>query len=196
MPDHIAGQLASILETAAPGGCLGQLTAVDPDPNQTFAYAIVGGSGIGDFVIDSGGQVTLAPGAVLDFETTPEETVVVRATDAGGLSVERVFNIAVLDGLDIISGTTGPNNLVGTAGPDSISALAGDDTIRPGGGDDFIDGGPGSIRSSIQECEQAIPLSSSGPTCGSLRGARQILSPTSSEFGSTTAPSSSTCPRS
>mgnify|MGYP001222945992 CR=1 FL=1 len=142
-PTNIAGQLASILETAAPGTVLGQLTAVDPDPNQTFAYAIVGGSGIGDFVIDSGGQVTLAPGAVLDFETTPEETVVVRATDAGGLSVERVFNIAVLDGLDIISGTTGPNDLLGTAGPDSISALAGDDTIRPGGGDDFIDGGPG-----------------------------------------------------
>lgn len=142
-PTAIHGQLSAVIETAAAGTVVGTLTTVDPDPDEVFAYAIVGGTGMGDFSVDAAGNVIVVAGATLDYELLKTETIVVRVTDHAGASLEKTFSIEILDGLDTIVGTPGPDNLVGTPGPDSISALAGDDVIRPFGGGNSIDGGEG-----------------------------------------------------
>ena len=43
----------------------------------------------------------------------------------------------------VITGTSGPDNLVGSSGDDQISGLAGDDTLDGGAGNDVLDGGAG-----------------------------------------------------
>ena len=67
------------------GTTVGQLAAHDPDAGDRLTYSVVGGADGALFGTDGARLVTLAPltGAERDFE------VVVRATDAGGLHVDR-----------------------------------------------------------------------------------------------------------
>ncbi len=89
--DHVA-------ENQPIGTLVGMLSTSDPEaPAAPFTYTLVPGDGDDDnssFTID-GGQ--LKAGATFDFETQSSYTVRVRATDAGGLSLERAFAIEVTD---------------------------------------------------------------------------------------------------
>jgi hypothetical protein len=72
------------------------LDAVEPD-GQALVYALVDDAG-GLFTIDSQtGVVTVAAGAVLDFETTTSYQIVARAIDRNDFFVEQTFDIAVGD---------------------------------------------------------------------------------------------------
>ena len=61
-------------------------------------------------------------------------SVLVTATDRGGLSTSDVFNLTV---------ATQNKTLVGTAGNDSLSGLSGNDTLSGGGGNDLLVGNAG-----------------------------------------------------
>ncbi|HET6467019.1 MAG TPA: cadherin domain-containing protein [Geminicoccaceae bacterium] len=87
-----------VAENAAAGSVVGITAhALDPDIGDTLTYSLADDAG-GRFRIDAqSGVVTVAPGAVLDFESAQSHTILVRATDAGGLFGERAFTIALVD---------------------------------------------------------------------------------------------------
>ncbi|WP_158265350.1 cadherin domain-containing protein [Blastopirellula marina] len=74
----------SVEENSAAATSVGTVTGSDVDADDTsLTYGISGGSGDGLFEIDSAtGAITVASGAVLDFETTDSYTLDVTITDA------------------------------------------------------------------------------------------------------------------
>jgi len=120
---------ASVPENSPLGTVVGQLAAADPDVGDTHTFEFVAGEGDADnaaFVIE-GDQLKTA--ALLDFETKNTYFVRVRATDAGGLSVEQSRLIAVTDANDaptdvtLAPDTVAEDAAVGTV----VGLLAADD---------------------------------------------------------------------
>ena len=86
-----------IPETAAPGTSVGEFTVLDEDVGDTHTLSLVNGEGSDDntlFAIDGS---TLVTAGQFDFETSESHSIRVRATDATGESVDRVFTIVVTD---------------------------------------------------------------------------------------------------
>lgn len=74
----------------AAGAVIGNLAVSDPDVGDTHTYAV------DDTRFEvADGQLKLKDGVSLDFETEPSVDVKVTVTDAGGLSYEETFSIAV-----------------------------------------------------------------------------------------------------
>ncbi len=72
----------SVDENSANGTVVGTVSASDPDAGQTLTYSIQAGDPNGAFAINaSTGQITVANGSLLDYETTPSYSLTVRATD-------------------------------------------------------------------------------------------------------------------
>jgi hypothetical protein len=85
----------SVAEDAPLGTAIGQLSAVDPNADDTHTFLLVGGEGDADnaaFVIDDD---ELQTAVLLDFEAQSTYRIRVRATDQGGLGVEQVFVVDV-----------------------------------------------------------------------------------------------------
>jgi VCBS repeat-containing protein len=74
----------SIAENSVANTAVGTVVATDPDANQTRSFSITSGNTGNAFVINSTtGAITVAPGAVLDFETKPSFNLTVQTTDNG-----------------------------------------------------------------------------------------------------------------
>jgi endo-1,4-beta-xylanase len=75
------GQSFEVDENLAGGSAIGTVDATDPDPDTTFSqWQLTDPSG--NFAIDSsGGTISLAPGATLDFEAAASHTVAVSVYD-------------------------------------------------------------------------------------------------------------------
>ncbi len=76
---------------------IGTLSSTDPDVGDTLTYTLVSGTGDAGnaaFVISGN---SLSTSQSLDFETQASYSIRVRTTDAGGLSVDKVFTIQVTD---------------------------------------------------------------------------------------------------
>jgi subtilisin-like proprotein convertase family protein len=88
----------SALENQAISIPIGQLSATDPDALDVVTFSKVAGTGSNDNAlvrVDADGKIyALAP---LNFESKPTLGIRVRATDAGGLFLERDFVINVID---------------------------------------------------------------------------------------------------
>jgi len=70
--------------TVFPGDVGLPLEATDPDANQELTFTIVGGTGKDKFLINRcSGQIGVAPGQSLDFETAPFWQLRVRVEDNG-----------------------------------------------------------------------------------------------------------------
>lgn len=136
-PTDIHLSVAAVTEHSPAGTSVGALTTSDADAGDTFTYLLLDDAG-GRFEI-SGEHVTVANGALLDFNTAGSHTLRVRSTDRGGngYSVERQFTIAVLpsqldcnanglsDSADIASGLSGDCDANGV--PDACQADSDDD---------------------------------------------------------------------
>ncbi len=87
----------SILETAEVASEVGTVDAMDPDNNQQLTYTIVGGSGQGNFHLNSStGEITvLRPLSVIDDVT---QTLLVRVRDNGTPSLTTTTNINIIVG--------------------------------------------------------------------------------------------------
>ncbi|KAA0150693.1 hypothetical protein FNF29_05030 [Cafeteria roenbergensis] len=95
-----SGSLArSVAENSPAGTPVGSpLFATDPDLGDLIKYAIVEGGEETAFEIgQSTGQLSVAQGTSLDFEATSEFSVVVEATDSGGLSSRARVAVSVTD---------------------------------------------------------------------------------------------------
>ncbi len=100
-----------VAENAAAGTVVGSLTGIDPDVLETLTYGLVDNAG-GRFTIDSAsGQIIVANGTLLDFESATSHNVVVRVTDAAGLSVDQLISIAVSDVNDV-AGAPAPDGTI------------------------------------------------------------------------------------
>ncbi len=96
-PTDIALSPVTIAEGNAANATVGTLSATDPDAGDTHTFALVSGTGSTDntsFTI-SGASLRLTP--VADYETKASYALRVRATDAGGLWVERALTVTVTD---------------------------------------------------------------------------------------------------
>jgi uncharacterized protein with PIN domain len=83
----------TVAEDAAGGTFVATLSGTDPDAGDTLTYSVVGNS---DFTV-VGNTLVVANGATLDFETQPNETVTVRATDTAGNFIDRQVTVGVTD---------------------------------------------------------------------------------------------------
>ncbi len=117
----------ALAENSPAGTVVGQVSISDPDAGQTHSFQITGGSGAGLFAIDPNtGTITVAPGAILDFETTPQLTLNIVATDSGSpaLADTELLSISLSDLVEVPTtpvGWFGTNLLVqGTAAADTI----------------------------------------------------------------------------
>jgi Ca2+-binding RTX toxin-like protein len=90
----------SVAEGAVNGTAVG-ITAASTDINGgAVTYSLTNNAG-GRFAIDSStGVVTVANGALLDFETTTSHTITVKAADTNGLFNTQNFTIGVTDAND------------------------------------------------------------------------------------------------
>jgi Ca2+-binding RTX toxin-like protein len=86
-------------EDAGAGTLVGTLSAVDPDSPAPATFQVV--DLVGSFtVVGTGLYLT---DTILDFETSPLQSVTVRATDSSGNAIERVVSFQVADANDIPS---------------------------------------------------------------------------------------------
>jgi VCBS repeat-containing protein len=92
-PTDITLSNNSVQENTTNGAVVGFLTAVDPDAGDTATFTLVDNAG-GLFDI-LGSQIVVA--GALDFEQAASHQVTVRATDSGGLTVDKTFTIATTD---------------------------------------------------------------------------------------------------
>ncbi|XZE20024.1 cohesin domain-containing protein [Pirellulaceae bacterium SH449] len=116
-PTAIELSNTSINENEPAGTLVGLLSSLDPNAGDTHTYTLVAGEGdtANDWFTIEGNQLLTAES--FDFETTPEVSIRVRSTDAGGLFVEQTFVIAILDVNEAPTGIQIDNVFVFTLAP-------------------------------------------------------------------------------
>ncbi|WP_319799658.1 M10 family metallopeptidase C-terminal domain-containing protein [Microvirga rosea] len=150
-PNDIFLSPATIAENSQNGTVVGTVSAIDEDADSKFKYELVDGAN-GRFAL-SGDKIVVAKGALLDYEQSSSESIILRATDQTGLSLEKVVKVAIQDIAseiisgtdrgDIISGGVGSDKLSGGGGNDVLTGGVGKDILNGGGGDDRLEGGLG-----------------------------------------------------
>ena len=147
----------SVPEGSADGTSVGTVSVTDPDAGDSATYTLTDDAG-GRFAIDSAtGEITVADGSLLDFESAASHDVTVRVTNAGGLAHTETFTISLGDAnerptdLDLSANSVDENAANGTSvgtvsvtdpdAGDSASYALTDDA----GGRFAIDGATGEI---------------------------------------------------
>ena len=128
----------SIEENAPAGQFVAWVDGVDPDFNARFTYSLVDNAQ-GRFVIESingSGRLSVAAGAVIDYESATSHNVTVRITDQGGLSFDKAFTITLTNvneapaNATLTGGSVAENAANGTA----VGTVAG---VDPDAGNTF-----------------------------------------------------------
>jgi len=100
-PTNVLLSNSAIKENSANGSVVGVLSAVDPDTGNTHAFALVDSAG-GRFRI-AGNQLVVNNSGLLNYEAATSHTVIVRATDGGGLSVQKSILVNVQNVNELVS---------------------------------------------------------------------------------------------
>lgn len=118
-PSTIQLSAASLAENAVAGTLVGTVQALDPDVGNSFSYQLVSGAGGGDNAAFTIVGNQLRSRQAFDFEQRPAAAIRLRATDQGGLFVEKSFTIQIRDlnerptNVDISSATLSAGNAIG-----------------------------------------------------------------------------------
>ncbi len=123
------------------GLSIGTLSSSDPDSGDTFSYSVVvvGGADQAAFSIGGAGsdELILTAG-ILNFEAKSSYEVIVRTTDAGGLTFDKTITVTVNDlnedPTDVSISASSIDENVDTSGGSSIGTLSSTD---PDSGDTF-----------------------------------------------------------
>ena len=92
-PTDLALSADTVAENATTGTVVGTISGTDPDASDTKTYSLTDTAG-GRFAIDSAtGQLTVADGSLLNYESASSHTITVRVTDSGGQSYNETFTI-------------------------------------------------------------------------------------------------------
>ncbi|HRK31510.1 MAG TPA: cadherin domain-containing protein [Tepidisphaeraceae bacterium] len=133
----------SVNENAANGTLVGTVSGQDPDGGDSLTYLLADDAG-GRFAVNSAGLLTVADGALLDFESAETHAIVVSVTDAGGLSADFTLTVNLNDLPGVVyNGTSGADTFTGGLEPDTILGNGGNDSLAGAQGTDSIDGGAG-----------------------------------------------------
>jgi hypothetical protein len=95
-PPILATSSGSVAENATTGTVIGTVTIIDSGDSPIASMTLTG-TGSGNFTVDANGQITVARGALLDYETTSEYRLEVYATSAAGVSSSVDVTIDVID---------------------------------------------------------------------------------------------------
>ncbi len=117
-PEEITLSSQNIDENVATETVIGTFTTVDPNPNQTYTYALVdGGEGVFDIV---GDQLQVVGN--LDFEQRDRYEITVESTDSGSpnLSLETTFTITINDLAEVTPEPTPVPTPVPTPDPEPV----------------------------------------------------------------------------
>jgi hypothetical protein len=90
-PTNVAISASTVKENSAAGTAIGWLSVSDPDAGDSHTLALVDNAG-GRFAL-SGNQLVVA--GAINYEAGASQTIVVRATDAGGLPFDKTIVIGV-----------------------------------------------------------------------------------------------------
>jgi len=94
-PTDLSLSANTVAENAANGTVVGTVSGTDPDAGDTQTYSFTDSAG-GRFAINSStGQITVADGSLLDYESAASHSVTVRVTDSGGLTYDETFTITL-----------------------------------------------------------------------------------------------------
>jgi len=94
----LADATFTVAENSSNGTSVGTVSATDPDAGETFTYAITAGNDDGVFAIGSvSGEITVADGTGLDYETVPSYGLTVTVTDSGGSTDAATVTIDLSD---------------------------------------------------------------------------------------------------
>ena len=108
---------STVAENSENGTVIGTVAGVDPDAVSTFSYALTNNAN-GRFAINTTtGVLTVANGALLDYETANSHQITVRTTDQGGLTLDKNFTIALTNVNDAPTGATLSSNTVAENAP-------------------------------------------------------------------------------
>jgi ELWxxDGT repeat protein len=123
-PTDILFSKNTITRNSPSGTVVGDLSTIDPDVGDSFTYSLVDSAG-GRFKID-GGQLQVDNSDLLGTQMAGVQTVVVRSTDSGGLSIDRSFSIHVLPMMSPhLVADINPTATIGGSGPNSFCELGG-----------------------------------------------------------------------
>ena len=120
-PTDVSLTSTSIAENLGVGANVGTLSATDVDAGDSFTYALVSGLGStdnGSFQISGS---TLQAAVNLDFETKSSYLIRVRASDSGGLTIDKQFTITVTNvneaptNISLSASSMAENNAAGAA---------------------------------------------------------------------------------
>jgi len=115
LPGSASGVLA-VDENTGNGTSVGTVTASDAD-----TYSLTDDAG-GRFAIGAAsGEVTVANGSLLDFESNAAHNITVRVTDSGGNTIDTVMAVTINDANDL---PTGSVTISGTAAEDQTLTAA------------------------------------------------------------------------
>lgn len=149
-PTSVSLSANTVPQSSATGTVVGSLSSIDPDAGDTVTYTLLNNAG-GQFSI-SGGNIVVASAL-----TAAPQDVVVRATDAGGLTFDKTLTINVVAGATVL-GDANPNALNGTAGDDTIRGFAGNDILQGLAGNDLLDGGDGFDRAVFTDATTGVTI--------------------------------------
>jgi VCBS repeat-containing protein len=96
-PTDLSLAPATVAENEPVGTVVGQLTATDPDPQDTHQFLLVPGAGATDNTSFTLAGRTLRTTAVFDHESDDELSIRVRATDRAGAAYSESLSISVTD---------------------------------------------------------------------------------------------------
>ncbi|MBD2468818.1 Ig-like domain-containing protein [Nostoc sp. FACHB-145] len=107
-PSAVNLSATSIPENSANGTIIGQLNSIDPDTGDRHTYTLIDDAQ-GRFKI-VGNSLQVANSKLLNYENNSQHIIIVRSTDAGGLSATQEFTIFVTNVNEAPSFTSTPTN--------------------------------------------------------------------------------------
>jgi|GEM_PF-1249566 len=119
---------ATVAENSASGTPVGELSVEDPDIGDSHTLTLVNDAG-GRFQIV--GHQLQARGAI-DFESTPALSIIVRAVDSQGLSLDKAFSVSVTDRNETPTAITLSNDTIAENWLGQVGVISG---IDPDAGD-------------------------------------------------------------
>ncbi|MFK7768564.1 MAG: cadherin-like domain-containing protein, partial [Mariniblastus sp.] len=129
----IADDIFTVDENSGNGTVVGNVVFSDVDAGDSISFAITAGDPTGVFSINNAGQILIADGSQLDFETINSFALTVEATDDGSPSLSETATIQInLNDVNEVPTSLLPNNVTisentNTTGGVSVATLSATD---------------------------------------------------------------------
>ncbi|MBA1157257.1 cadherin domain-containing protein [Microvirga mediterraneensis] len=146
-PTDLTLSQATVAENTRSGTQMGKITASDPNEGDRMNFSLLDDAG-GRFSLGWDGTLFVKDAGKLDYEQAHSHTIRVKATDRGGLTIEKSFVITLTDVAE--DGTSGPDQPIadrmtirGSAKKDILKGTVADEIIFGGLSNDTLTGGLG-----------------------------------------------------